>query len=212
MALAAMACAQPRYRSPYYYVGVHGGVLMSMMQFTPTVENTTPLLNTVLLSPNGGLVFRYSGHKSCGLQLEVNYMQRGWREKNMNSGVDYTRQLHYIEVPLLTHIYFGSARARGFLNLGPQFGYCFMDKESGNRNPKESHQYGPIDNRFDWGVAGGLGFYYRSRKAGLYQLEARFNYSLGTVFSSKVTDYFSRSNAMNLSVNIGYFWEFNKKK
>lgn len=203
--------AQPRLRHKEYYLGIHGGVTASTVQFSPKIKNMTPLTETAMLGYNGGLVFRYSGHKCCGLQVEVNYMTRGWREVNKESSIDYGRQLSYIEVPFLTHIYFGN-KARGFINLGPQVGYLILDKVSGNPNPEYTHQYEPITNKIDWGIAGGVGFYYRTPKAGTYEMEVRFNYSLGSIYGTRTTDFFSQANPMDLSVNIAYMWDFKQKK
>ena len=73
------------------------------------------------------------------------------------------------------------------------------------------HHYLPVQHPFDWGLAGGLGVYYRTKKIGLFQLEARFNYSLGSTFSTKVTDHFKMANPINLSVNFAYLWEIKIK-
>lgn len=210
--VAISTWAQPRLTERLYYIGVHGGAIASMAQFSPTVSYMTPITNAVVLGGNGGLVFRYSGHKCCGLQVEVNYMQRGWREYSATDGVDYRRKLQYIEVPFLTHVYFGRKDAKGFLNLGPQIGYCIKDENSGTRNPNLIKQYAEIENRFDWGVAGGIGFYYNTHKAGVYQIEARFNYSLGGIYPSGTTDYFSSANLMDLSLNLAWLWEIKQKR
>ena len=201
MATLAVA-AQPRLDRPEYYLGVQGGVMASMMHFTPSVVQSA-------LNPhwggNAGLVFRYAGHKYCGLQVELNWLQRGWYETE----IEYDRTLHYIELPMLFHLYFGR-KVRGFLNLGPQIGYCIAESDNGNA-PSETNQYLKIDKPFDWGVAGGLGMYGRSI-AGTWQIEARFNYSLGDVFKNSKADWFSRSAPMNLSLNFAWLWEFRKAK
>lgn len=201
--------AQPRLPRPEMYIGVHGGVMASTVLFKPKVEGLDLLKSP--LSPNGGLVFRYAGHKVCAIQVELNYMQRGWREVlELDGGrttVDYRRQLDYIELPLLMHIYVGGQHVRGFLNLGPQIGYCFRDTEYGTKNPNVNHQYVPIEHPFDWGLAGGLGVYYRAKKVGLFQLEARFNYSFGSIFNNALTDYYNYANPMNLSLNLAYMWQ-----
>ena len=82
----------------------------------------SPITDAVVLGGNGGLVFRWSGQKCCAVQVELNYLQRGWREANKEG--TYTRALHYVELPFLMHIYFGSSTVRGLVNLGPQIGYC----------------------------------------------------------------------------------------
>lgn len=207
LALSTLIMAQPRLRRPEIYVGGHAGVMASTVLFNPRFDGMDILKSP--LSVNGGLVFRYAGHKVCAIQAEINYMQRGWRE--VGTDVDYRRQLDYIEVPLLMHLYFGKKHFRGFLNLGPQIGYCFRDVSYGTPNPLYAHQYEKIDKPFDWGVAGGLGVYYRTNKIGLFQLEARMNYSFGGVFGTSKIDYFTSASPVNLSVNFAYLWEIKIK-
>lgn len=194
--------AQPRLVAPEYYLGVQGGVLASMVQFDPDI-------NQKILDPhlggNAGLVFRYAGHKYCGLQVELNWMERGWHEAETG----YNRSQHYIELPLLFHLYFGK-KVRGFINLGPQIGYCLAESNNGVA-AEEIHQYLPIDNAIDWGVAGGLGLYGIS-KVGVWQIEGRFNYSLGDMYSNRSAHYFARSAPMNLSLNFAWLWEIKRKQ
>lgn len=204
---STMSIAQPRLRRPEIYVGAHAGVLASTVQFRPNIAQMELMQSP--LTPNGGLVFRYAGHKVCAIQMEVNYMQRGWHETitTTTQPIEYYRSLDYIEIPLLMHLYFGKERFRGFLNLGPQIGYCFRDIATELPNNITSPQYQPIDKPFDWGLAGGLGCYYRTKRIGLFQLEARFNFSMGTIYNNRKVDYFSQSNCMNLSLNFAYLWE-----
>lgn len=210
LVIAILTCgglmAQPRLATPEIYIGAHVGAMASSVIFEPEVSNMDIFKSP--LSVNGGLIFRYAGHKVCAIQVEINYMQRGWREVGEN--IDYHRQLDYIEVPLLMHLYFGKQHFRGFFNLGPQIGYCFRDTEYGESGAKVGHQYAPIDHSFDWGAAGGLGMYYRTNKIGLFQLEARFNYSFGSIFNNKLTDHFEFANPIGLSLNFAYLWEIKK--
>lgn len=210
--VSLMSVAQPRLRTPEIYVGAHAGVMASTMLFRPNVAKIDIMQSP--LTMNGGLVFRYAAHKVCAIQVEANYMQRGWREQialGTGSSMDYTRQLDYIEIPLLMHLYFGKQRFRGFINLGPQIGYCIRDIATQLPSTITSPQYQPIEKPFDWGLAGGLGCYYRTKKIGLFQLEARFNFSMGTTYNDRKVDYFSQSNAMNLSLNLAYLWEIKIK-
>lgn len=210
--ITIMGFAQPRLRRPEIYVGAHAGVMASTMMFSPNIAKINIMQSP--LRANGGLVFRYAGHKVCAIQTEINYMPRGWHETialDNGSTMDYYRQLDYIEIPLLMHLYFGKERFRAFLNLGPQIGYCFRDISTELPNTIVSPQYQPIDKPFDWGLAGGLGCYYRTRHIGIFQLEARFNFSMGTIYNNRKVDYFSQSNAMNLSLNLAYMWEIKIK-
>lgn len=203
--------AQPRLREKEFSVGVHGGVTASTVLFQPSVANMTPITNACVLGGNGGLVFRYAGHKYCAFQMELNYLHRGWAEK---SGEDrYQRSLHYLEMPIYMHLNFGSDLCRWFLNIGPQIGYCIKDDgyQGTKVNGINAPEYGEIDHRFDWGLSAGTGFYIRSRRAGTYQLEIRYNYSFGGVFGTALTDHYRMASPMELSVNLGYLWQIKSK-
>ncbi|MCQ2311979.1 MAG: PorT family protein [Paludibacteraceae bacterium] len=204
---------QKRLLQPEIYLGVHGGAVASTVFFSPQVSYMTPITKGCVLGGEGGLVFRYSEQKCCAIQIELNYLQRGWAEKGQDAygSANYTRKLHYIEMPVLMHLYFGSSSFRGFVNVGPQIGYCVKEEMLGEQAPFGGDQYKPIDNRFDWGVGGGLGCYYRSRNAGVYQFDIRVGYSLGTVFSNKAGADFSKSNPLTVGVGLAWLWEFKTK-
>jgi hypothetical protein len=178
---------------------VHGGVTASTVMFTPKVDNMTPITNACVLGGNAGIVFRYAGHKYCHLQMELNYMHRGWATGNDTVAHTY-HNLHYIELPILMHLNFGSDLCRWFFNLGPQIGYCVWDESNS------------IDHPFDWGLTAGTGVYFQTRNAGTYELEFRFDFSLGGVYGTSVTDKYSMANPMDLSVNLGYYFPLRKRK
>lgn len=200
----AMVEAQTRLRNPEIYFGVNGGVIASTTTFNPTVENMTPFIKSVMLSGTGGFIFQYNGQKYCGVQVEANYMPKGWREGG------YQRTLHYVELPMMMHLYFGSPNCRFIVNAGPQIGVCVYDdtkQAEGNAMPQRDK----ITNIFDWGIVGGLGINFRTVNCGAYQVEARLNYSFGNLYSDRATDYFAKSNTMALSINLAWMWEFKKK-
>lgn len=192
--------AQPRLHAPSMYIGAQAGVSASATLFSPTVENLS--LQSIVWGGNAGVVFRYAEHKVCGVQAELNYMQRGWGE---SSG--YQRRLHYLEIPVLTHLYFGRGNCKGFFNIGPQIGVCVYDNCPTTTDNAEQHQ--PIAKRFDWGAAAGLGGLYHTARAGTYQLEARFNYSLGALYGTRAVDYFKMANPMCITLNIAWLWPLN---
>lgn len=185
--------AQPRLRIPEYYLGVHGGVSAGTVIFNPSESGMRPITQACVLGGNGGLVFRYAGHKYCHFQMELNYMHRGWKQ----SGTEHN--LHYIELPILMHLNFGSEVCRWIFNLGPQISYCIKDESNA------------IDHPFDWGLAAGTGFYVKTRKAGIYELEIRCDFSLGGVLGTSVTDSHNMANPLDLSVNLGWYFPIKKK-
>lgn len=208
--------AQQRLKTPEIFFGIHGGVKASTVLFTPAVTQLDIMHSP--LTANGGLVFRYAIHKVCALQVECNYMQQGWAEVYSKGEIGetlYTRHLHYIEIPLLMHVALGKKMFRGFINFGPQIGYCIADETKvSNQNTSllVNAQHQPIDNPFDWGAAIGLGCYLKTNRIGVFQLEARFSYSLGGVFNAGQLQHFKMASPMGLYLNIGYLWEFRKNK
>ena len=188
-----MVCAQPRLRTPEFYLGVHGGVTASTVLFMPSESGMSPITKACVLGGNGGFVFRYAGHKYCGFQMELNYEHRGWTQ----SGTPHS--LHYIELPILMHLHFGSPVCQWFFNLGPQIGYCVKDESSTITHP------------FDWGLTAGTGILFNTKKAGTYHLEIRYDFSLGGVLGTTVTDKHNMANPMDLSVNLGWVMPVRQK-
>jgi len=186
--------AQPRLERPLYWIGIHGGVSGSTVLFRPAESGMSPFLDGCILGGNGGITFRYAGHKYCHFQMELNYKQRGWKQ----SGTPH--KLHYIELPILMHLNFGSETCRWLFDLGPQIGYCVFDETA------------IIDKPFYWGLAGGTGIEFHSRRAGVYLLEARFNFALGGVYGTSVTDSHSMANPMDLSINLGWLMPIRRKR
>ncbi len=185
--------AQPRLRTPEFYLGAHGGVTASTVLFNPSKSGMSPITRACVLGGNGGFVFRYAGHKYCHFQMELNYEHRGWTEN------DTPHNLHYIELPILMNINAGSDLCRWFFNFGPQIGICVKDESSAITHP------------FDWGLAAGTGLYFDTKKAGLYQLEIRFDFSFGGVVGTTVTDSYTMASPMDLSINLAYMWKIKKK-
>jgi hypothetical protein len=145
--------------------------------------------------------------------MELNYVHRGWAE-HMDTIGSYSRRLHYIEIPMLMHLNFGSDKCRWFLNAGPQIGYCIKDE--GNHgtlvNGQGKTEYEPIKKRFDWGILVGTGFYVITKKAGIYQFDVRFDYSFGGIYGTNLTDHFSKASPMDLSINLGWLMPVRSRK
>lgn len=112
-------------------IGVNGGVNFSSISITPGFKQSK------LIGPEFGVTVRYIGEKYfsmiCGIQAEVNFSQRGWKEViEDETGNTYHRAMNYIEIPLLAHLAFGKDKGNGVrfvLNLGPQVGYLLNEKK-----------------------------------------------------------------------------------
>lgn len=214
--LAGLFCtgaSAQRYYSPDFSVGVKGGATFSQMQFVPSVrQNMTPGFA-------GGIMVRYTEEKLFGLVGEINVTQRGWAEDFRGAPFSYSRHLTYLQIPLLTQIRFGWKRVKLFVNLGPEAGWMLGNNikadfdyrntaaVSGFPTDRHAEQLDmKVDNRFDYGIAGGLGVEFFVAKRHSLLLEGRFYYGIGNIFSAGRTSTFSASRGMSVEVTLGYFF------
>lgn len=193
-----------------FSVGGNLGVNINSASFTPTIKQGT------LIGPNIGLSARYITEKYfamiCGAQIELNFAQRGWKEAfeegDMNS---YSRTMNYVEIPFLAHLAFGK-EGKGmqfFIHLGPQFAFLISDKEKFSKDFEPQHlvteQYGKkFDNKFDYGITGGLGVELKTKKAGNFLIEGRYYFGLADFYNNSKKDYFDRSAHSVISIKLSY--------
>jgi len=189
--------AQSRLDKPEMYIGANFGVTESMIMFKPTI------LQGYLMGYNGGIVFRYIAEKNVGIQAELNFSQRGWQE---SSGI-YSRQLNYVELPFMTHIYVGR-KNRFFFNIGPKISYLISEKSILNAavSTTEVQQITTVQHPFDYGLCTGIGLLFNINGK-IIQLDTRANYSLSNIFDDQKKDYFANSNNLNLSLNLAYLFQ-----
>lgn len=194
-------------------VGAKGGMSLSRVNFQPSVPQKMV----------GGMVIgasvRYIEENHFGLIGELNLEQRGWKEDfKPLEGYSFSRQFTYLQVPLLTHIYFGSDKARFFFNAGPEIGIMIGDKTSSNfaykyatdiedlqSSYRKLEQFTlPVHRRFDYGISAGLGMEISITPKHAINLEGRFYYGLNDVFENHKTDPFQGSSSMSIMVTLGY--------
>ncbi|MDE6853863.1 MAG: PorT family protein [Muribaculaceae bacterium] len=211
VALVSLSAAAETHYKPHVFVGARGGLSMGQMSFSPSTKQLWNMGST------GAVTFRYSEEKIFGLIAELGWVQRGWKENFEQVPLNYRRTLTYINLPLLTHIYFGSRRYKGFVNLGPQVSYMIGDKiesdfdyeHPGNvkdfpRNRRYEQLSMDVKNKFDYGICAGVGmeFYVHPRHS--VTLEGRFYYGLGNIFPAAKADVFGASRPMSIEVTLGY--------
>jgi len=220
-------CGEAHAQTPFkreLSVGIGGGVNFSSVGFTSKVDQT------MLMGLHMGGSLRWITEKNLGLIAEISFAQQGWKEDFPNDkesanpvGYEYSRTLNYIDLTFLTHIYFGSDRARFVFNLGPKIGYMLSDSEHSKNFPtnidptknegpnRTNYQHGkPIDNRFDWGLCGGPGIEIRTG-VGHFLLEGRYFLALGNIYGSQKKDEFAKSNGQTISVKLSYFIPLRRK-
>lgn len=200
-----LAFSQYTLIKPELYLGTNQGVnLWPHVTFKPDVVQNFDVRY------KGGFTVRYVNLKYFGFQAELNYSAQGWSETN-EQGERYSHRFDYLELPILAHIYFGKKNTKFFVNLGPEIRYMVNDAATPiwSTNAGIQQEKG-IENRFDYGITGGLGVEFRTKKAGAFQLEARYHFGLGNVFNASKKDDFSTSNNQAISVSIVYLFNILK--
>lgn len=208
---ASNALAQTHYESNIA-IGAKGGTTFSMISLSPSVPQS------MIMGMMMGVTFRYIEERNFGFIVELNMMQRGWKEKfEKDPEYAYQRRLTYLHLPFLTHIYFGSHRFRGFFNAGPEVCWLIGDSYSGNfdlANPpvfneefRETEQLDmPVNSKFDYGISAGVGMELILKNKHSITLEGRYYFGIGNLFGSSKTDHFGKSNSMSISVALGYMF------
>ena len=203
-------------------VGFNAGYNLSSVDFSPTIKQG--------LQPGyaGGLTLRYTSEKYfsliCAAQLELNFAQRGWNE-TIDDGTNntYSRTTNYIEIPFFAHLGWGEEE-RGmqfFVNAGPQIGlflndaehYGFTQEDPWNTNWRPNNiiqQYGKaVENRLEYGIAGGLGMELKSA-IGNFLIEGRYFFGLSDMFGNSKADPFGRSANTTITAKVTYLVDISK--
>ena len=107
--------------APEWSYGLNGGLTFSKIGFNTNFS--IPQENVKQFS--GGVLARFISEKHFGVQVELNFSQRGWKELTDTVYLNrYSRSLTYLELPFMTHFYLElDKRVRLIINLGPQIGY-----------------------------------------------------------------------------------------
>lgn len=215
-------------------VGVSGGYVMSNVGFgTKTVPQgwLGGMTGGLTVRYTSEKYF----NSICAVVAEVNYVQTGWKEdiRDINDEpayyVDdtekqnplyYERHMNYLQIPVMARLGWGRERKgfQGFFQLGPQIG-LFLNESTrtnvvmgyGTQVERVSHVVAQdtmaVENKFDYGVAAGLGLEFSHPKAGHFVLEARYYYGLGNIYGNSKSDYFGKSNFGNIVVKFSYLFD-----
>lgn len=233
MALATKAQVG-EYRTDFV-VGVSGGYVMSNVGFTPEVPQS------MLGGMTAGVTFRYTCEKYfqsiCSIVAEVNLAQVGWKEaiegfddqplyyEGSTDPLHYERKMTYLQIPLFARLGWGRERRgfQGFFQIGPQVGVFLGESTSTNlvagQSPTEprssnivAQESMPVENKFDYGIAGGAGIEFSAPKVGHFMLEGRYYYGLGNIYGNSKSDYFGKSNFGQIVVKMTYLFDIIRTK
>ena len=69
-----------------------------------------------------------------------------------------------------------------------------------------------VENKFDYGIAAGLGMEYSVPKVGHFLLEGRYYYGLGNIYGDSKRDYFAKSNHSSIVIKLTYLFDIVRSK
>ena len=131
----------------------------------------------------------------------------------------------YVQLPIFARMGWGRERRgfQAFFQVGPQLGYYLSESTETNfdtrkpnlveRTSSVDRQYEmPVENKLDYGIAGGLGLEFSNRHIGHFLLEGRYYYGLGNLYGYSKRDYFAISNFQNITVKLTYLFDIVKTK
>lgn len=173
----------------------------------------------------------------CSIAAEVNYASLGWKQDiltpadqpvvNANGNAEaYERTINYVQIPVFAHLAWGQENKGWsfFFKAGPQIGLYLSESTqrnytapnlatdgTGRANTIVKQEDMPVETKFDYGIAAGLGTEWSHPRLGHFQLEARYYYGLGNIYGSSKSDFFGKSNFGNIVVKASYLFDIIKK-
>jgi hypothetical protein len=220
---AAAQIGDPRHN---FSIGINGGANLNNATFSPTIKQKP------LMGMTGGLTARYISElyfsMICGAQVELNISQRGWNELFEIMGENglpvedptrtYTRSMTYFDLPFMAHLAFGNENGfQFFINIGPQVSLLLGESEKSANidmnylTDTQKEVYGrKIPNKFDYGIAGGGGFEFKTKRAGRFLLEGRYYFALSDFYYTTKKDYFGRAAHATITAKLTYLFDITK--
>lgn len=219
--------SQGNNKNAEWNLGIGFGPTYTSMSIVP--NNSTLEFKTKSIQQfQGGLSVRYINEKHVGIIGEINYTQMGWKTKFVEDELaenQHEHTLNYITIPVLTHIFFGD-KNRVFINLGPQIGVLFGEKEKSNEAfdkwlteqkkleaeggdnyaPKYSTEiYGmKAQQKIDYGLTAGLGVELRTG-IGNFTVEGRYYMGFGDIYKSNKKEPYARSANRAILTKLTYY-------
>jgi hypothetical protein len=196
----ALAQGAPGEKAPVNYpsaygFGFKGGPDYVRVNFDPSIPQSLTRGYTA------GLVFTYLSLPRAGLQAELNYVQRGWTPADSSS-----RQWHYLELPLLTHVVLGKKKSSFIINFGPSVSYLLSNPDTVTLVTQSfNHQadFKNVPHAFQYGLSLGIGYSLQT-PLGRFRLEARLSHSLANALKGSS---FTTSHYQVLGLSLVYLVE-----
>ncbi len=194
----------PSYSQPELSIGGTIGANGSMVFFIPKIKEN------ILFAPMLGAIASFSNNKFSSLIIELNYSQRGWTERfPKGSNLSYSRRLHFLELPVLTSLYYSTSNFRIGLKLGPKIGLLIAENSS-KKGTKFTpfqvlRQKIPASHKFAWGLIGGPSLGYSFGKNRI-EIDIFAYYGLNDIFPTTIKDPYGKANEIHGTIKLNYLF------
>ena len=193
---------------PETTLGIKQGLNMSRLVITP---DTSP---GFLFGYNGGLVFRHISEPHLGIQIELNFSQKGWSQR-LDSANSYSRRSSYVELPFLSHFEMGKVNSgtNFTLDVGTVLSCLISEKEKiGIVDTGRMKKYygNKIGNKLDFSICIGIGIV-RKTSLGNFEIGCRIVQSLTDIFKINTNYDLTSSKNQVISFDLKYFVNLSKK-
>lgn len=157
---------------------------------------------------------------NSGIQMSINYVQKGWEQKFLTDEPNYAVRMNYLEIPVEGIGYFGN-KNKYFVTIGFYFEMLLSSEKS--KEPTEAERGGSAvdfytyeaerDREFGYGGRTSAGIF-RDFSFGSLHIEGFFTYSISNFIDpGKLTDETPDvSNLWTVGASIGYLIPFGKLK
>ena len=156
---------------------------------------------------SSGLLFRHYSEKYAGIQIELNYTKKGWKEID---STDYRKcDISYIELPFMAQFRLGGKKLEFIISAGSLLGYSIQTKEDINykiKDEPESYVFKPLE----FAITGGIGVNFKTKKS-IFQLEVRYTHELlNAIETFNIVPRTSFAQIQYLYVSLSYMFKINK--
>jgi opacity protein-like surface antigen len=159
-----------------------------------------------LAGPTFGFLFEIPINEYLEIRPELNFGSQGQKFDIPNVG-KYNYWMGYVQVPILIRGQYGNEKVRGFVHLGPQFGYgtFILDRVKFEDGTKDKESYSFKEQKlkpFDAGIAVGAGVEFPAAKG--IELEVRYYAGLANINDYGVDGLKTQNQSIYLTLNIKF--------
>ena len=207
----------------YSLIGLQYGATLSQVMWNPTQKQQMLLLpvNFGVTYTLYGKMFGYMPY--FGFQAGLFYGKEGYQfEYNEDKEYTYTIEgaekavFEVVEMPLLSHIHIDLWHMKIIAQIGMFLGYRMSIERfpgyTGKVSPDVAKTFLPTDNRFDYGIKGGLGFGLVFDPIEIH-IQAMYKHSLSSLYQPDYNSqyYYRFAYPSNIIISAGIHFQLTKR-